>query len=369
MTTFICTNIACQNTATYGFFKSFGKKTCTVCAHPMAKKGSSRLNMGIGVNPLPHVGGPAIKLPEPPLHGQTGGTKKHGVTQGAPSVDLSQLRTAMARHQERAKANATVNKRLIFKMTPPGGASYDFDMPIKYECWKSGLSKQDLEITIKIPVKVYSGTDALQYWKDKGYAENDFSKTVHGGKLPGVQGATFSDDVRKKWSAKVNKCWGKAGVIWEKPSGEVVKYGLRFEFVIVDNIDDAAAGVACVSTTGQAHTINPTGTIDAVRWGVNDTDPDSLGPICHEVGHLIGNPDEYFTIVYKGQTRNWGAGYQPGMGIMNNPDNPPLIRNYKPLALELANAFNIPLHQAYVVENLVTLHTCAKHRLNAHIWI
>jgi hypothetical protein len=274
----------------------------------------------------------------------------------------------VAARETKAKTNAAVDKRLVFKMTPTtGGNAIDFDMPIKYQCWKSGLAKQDLEVTIKIPVKVYGGADALQYWLSKGWGTDLFGKTAHGAK-PGVQGATFNDDVRRAWSTKANKCWGRAGVVWTRPDKTVLKYSLRFEFVIVDKIADAAAGVACVSTSGQARGVNPTGTIDAVRWGVEDTDPKTRGPICHEVGHLIGNPDEYFTIEHDGQTKAWGAGYQATGGIMNNPNNAPLIRNYKPLALELANAFGIPPAEAEIVEDLAMLSTTKRHKLTDHIW-
>jgi len=367
MANYVCSNLICQYTATFSALKAFFvKKTCPRCGHPMVQEGSSKLKTSTGTTPSAHVGGPAIRLPEPPLHARSGGSGSGG--RSGPTLDLTSLKQGVSSHQTRVKTNAVVNKSLVYTMTPVGGGSIqNYDMPVKYECYKSGLAKQDLEFTIRIPVKVYSGADAHALWVNKGYSSSSFYKTAWGDE-PGVTGATFSDEVRRKWSAKANKCWGKAGVIWTKPGGEILQYRLRFEFVVVDDAADAAAEVACVTTSGRAAGVNPSGTIDAVRWGVNDIDPDTIGPICHEVGHLIGNPDEYGTIEYEGQTRAWGDGYQTGMGIMNNPDNPPLIRNYKPLALELANGFSIPLAEAELVQNLATISSSTRHRLNAHIW-
>lgn len=291
-----------------------------------------------------------------------------------PRVDLGELSQVVTAKQTSKTTNATISKVLVFTMVTDAGVTRPFNYPIKYRLWRSDISRQGAEITVQIPIKVYGAVDGPAYWASLGYSADSFSKTVHphtatGQPAPGVVAANITDEVKKKWSAKINKAWGKVGVVWTTAK-EVRQFGLKFEFGYVDDIADAAAGVICVRTTGPSLAVNPTGTIDAIRWGLADTDENALGPICHEVGHLIGNPDEYFTITYKGQTRNWGDGYQTGdgFGIMNNPDRPALIRYYKHLAVELALAFGIPLDEAEVVEDLAMISNSRRHKLSAHIW-
>lgn len=60
-------------------------------------------------------------------------------------------------------------------------------------------------------------------------------------------------------------------------------------------------------------------TTNMTNWGRNDT-----VDVSHEVGHMLGALDEYFTV----DGINWGAGRQPDGSIMNNPANPPAARHY-----------------------------------------
>lgn len=60
-------------------------------------------------------------------------------------------------------------------------------------------------------------------------------------------------------------------------------------------------------------------TTNMTNWGRNDT-----VDVSHEVGHMLGALDEYFTV----DGTNWGAGRQPDGSIMNNPANPPAARHY-----------------------------------------
>jgi hypothetical protein len=319
--------------------------------------------------PPPRAQGPApVARMQPPPPGQAPG-------QQPPQVNLAALQQGINAQQQRSVQRATVNKTLVFTMETPQGITVPYNYPIKYLLYKSDVSKQSPEITIRIPIKVYGGNDAVQFWTNRGYSPQDFYRTIHpvpGGNQPaqGVQPATVTEDVKQAWSAKINKCWGNVGVVQERGSNIVQKFGLKFIFEYVDNAAEAAACVACVSTTGAAAQVNPTGTIDAVRWGVNDTDPNTLGPICHEVGHLIGNPDEYFKITYQGREHNWGAGYQTGanIGIMNNPDRRPLIRYYRHLANELVDAFQIPTNEAAVVTDIAMVSSAKKHKLSDHMW-
>lgn len=68
------------------------------------------------------------------------------------------------------------------------------------------------------------------------------------------------------------------------------------------------------------------GTTSMTGWGVNDT-----VDVSHEFGHMLGNPEEYFTTdgtdyTYGGTKRGFR---DADGGIMNNPSNNPLPRNYR----------------------------------------
>ena len=54
-------------------------------------------------------------------------------------------------------------------------------------------------------------------------------------------------------------------------------------------------------------------------WGLSDSDQ------AHEVGHMLGNKEEYFTV----DGVDYGPGRQPGGNIMNNPANPPVATHYR----------------------------------------
>ena len=329
--------------------------------------------------PPPPMGNPVPPRPPRPV------VPGHAVMPAQPrrlspqKVDPAELLNAVAIRHQAAINRARVNKTLIFSMTPPGGATMNFNLPIKYLLWTNDASAQSPTVIVEIPIKVHSGPAGLAYWKSKGYSDDSFGKTIHkltpvppateGLPATGIIAAAATEAVLKSWSAKINNCWGNVGVVWEKPSGQTMVYRLQFQFAFADDPQDAAAQVVCVRATGDAAPINPTGTVDAIRWGVDDIESNRLGPICHEVGHLIGNPDEYFTIAYEGQTKNWGPGYRTGNGIgtMNNPDMPPLMRYYKLLALELALTFSIPVAQAYLVPN-PAMPNQGRLRLDAAFW-
>ena len=66
-------------------------------------------------------------------------------------------------------------------------------------------------------------------------------------------------------------------------------------------------------------TVRPQGTQDMLSWGPSDTDQG------HEVGHMLGNKEEYFTV----DGIPHGPGRQPSGNIMNNPANPPVAAHYQ----------------------------------------
>lgn len=54
------------------------------------------------------------------------------------------------------------------------------------------------------------------------------------------------------------------------------------------------------------------------NWGNTDTTA-----INHEMGHILGALDEYYTV----DGTAWGQPFQNGAGIMNNPNEAPLARH------------------------------------------
>ena len=54
------------------------------------------------------------------------------------------------------------------------------------------------------------------------------------------------------------------------------------------------------------------------NWGNTDTTA-----INHEMGHMLGAKDEYYTV----DGTAWGLPWQNGAGIMNNPNETPLARH------------------------------------------
>jgi hypothetical protein len=281
------------------------------------------------------------------------------------NAQLATIIAAVAARETRATAKRTAN--LVFQMT--GGTDLNINMPLRYNLLQTGRGLQDAEILVQLPILVHQGAAAKTYWISEGYVADDFDLTTHGGKQPLVEGATANGDVLARWTETINSWWGRAAVIHHPVGGREKYYRLKFEFSFTDDPSKACKQIACVKTTGAAAGLNPNGTIDAVRWGADDTGPG--GPICHEVGHFLGCPDEYFTVTYEGRTRSWGNGYQPDKGVMNNPNTRPLARHYRKMGQELANQFGFDPNEASIILD-VTLGlnnpNQRKHQLAGHIW-
>lgn len=231
-----------------------------------------------------------------------------------------------AQRDARVARPVPANRNLQFTMT--GGTNMTVDTPLKYVALLKDRSRQSTAILVRLPIKVHSGEAAVRHWRDNlGYNEQLFHKTVHGTPpCREVNAATATPDVLAAWTQKVNACWGTVGLNFDNRN-----YTLELQFVAEEDAAKCCAQICAVHTTGLAANVNPTGTIDAVRWGVNDIDSHTRGGVCHEVGHYLGCPDEYFTIGYEGQTIPWNNPYQANMGLMNNPDESPKLKHYRPI--------------------------------------
>lgn len=277
---------------------------------------------------------------------------------------------AQAKDKMQARETRVVQKRtsrLAYTMT--GGSNMNIDMPLRYNLRTTGIGRQDWEVLVSLPIKVHQGADAKAFWSTK-YSAASFDVTAHGSKRL-VEGAAADASVITRWTRNINDWWGKAAVIHHPRIGPESYYRLKFEFLFTDDSSIACAEICAVKTSGEARTTNPKGTIDALRWGVEDTGPG--GGICHEVGHFIGCPDEYYTITYNGVTRAWGNGYQnvPNIGVMNNPNQRPLARHYRNMGQELARHFSFDPNDAFIIlDTTLSLNDPKqrKHKLSGHIW-
>ena len=138
------------------------------------------------------------------------------------------------------------------------------------------------------------------------------------GAITAAQKAAWKQAVEDKWNNKAKlSCTGAAC-----PNGysvsvslQYVNSGADYEVTANDPGADADGRAGLGGTTSMT-----------VGRGVNDTTD-----ITHEFGHMLGNSEEYFTtdgVDYSaGGTK---AGFRdPDGGIMNNPSNDPLPRNYQ----------------------------------------
>lgn len=82
-------------------------------------------------------------------------------------------------------------------------------------------------------------------------------------------------------------------------------------YTIVANIKFVTSGEDQVVNVGNT-------TTNMGNWGRNDTTS-----VSHEFGHMLGAPDEYYTV--DGTPR--GMPFQTGAGIMNSPNEAPLARH------------------------------------------
>ena len=83
-------------------------------------------------------------------------------------------------------------------------------------------------------------------------------------------------------------------------------------------------------TSGEHHVVvvHPTTTLSMNTWGATDATD-----VRHEVGHMLGNKEEYFTV----DGVSYGPARQPAGNIMNNPANFPAGAHYW-LAQEAINS-------------------------------
>jgi hypothetical protein len=115
-------------------------------------------------------------------------------------------------------------------------------------------------------------------------------------------------------------------LVWRDNAAGVERYPIRIQL----NFDayPPHCGISANDPgnipVGGTHGIG--GTLNMTTWGTGD-DTD----IAHEVGHMLGAPDNYGKVVFPSdatQSQDWPKGRAQHLGIMNNPSEDTVPRNY-----------------------------------------
>jgi hypothetical protein len=90
-------------------------------------------------------------------------------------------------------------------------------------------------------------------------------------------------------------------------------------------------------------------------WGTGDTTD-----ITHEFGHMLGNPEDYFTTNGHNYATGGKAGFRdPGGGVMNNPAERAHRRHFNLLREQVAKMLQLPASNVRVIYNNEAIPDCA----------
>jgi hypothetical protein len=149
---------------------------------------------------------------------------------------------------------------------------------------------------------------------------------------------TITDDQKAAWKSAVETKWnGKVKLLCPDsrcPAACAAGYPVSIELKYVDSGEhyEVTANAADADADGRA---GLGGTTSMTGWGVADTID-----ITHEFGHMLGNPEHYFTTngtdYSNGGTKQ---GFRDADGdIMNNPANDPTAVDYTLVSTKAAAA-------------------------------
>ena len=160
--------------------------------------------------------------------------------------------------------------------------------------------------------------------------------------------STASDTLKAGWKGAIESVWGKGQFnleVWQGCEPKVMPIDVDIQWVadvskahytiVPNNPGTSADGKAGVGgTTGMTH------------WGTG-----SPADVPHEYGHMLGNPEEYFTT--NGIDYTYG-GTKSGMrdrnaGIMNNPSEAPFPKHYESVRTGFATMMQYQLSRLRIV--------------------
>ena len=160
--------------------------------------------------------------------------------------------------------------------------------------------------------------------------------------------STASDTLKAGWKGAIESVWGKGQFnleVWQGCEPKVLPIDVDIQWVTdaskahytitANDPGTSANGVAGVGgTTGMTH------------WGTG-----SPADVPHEYGHMLGNPEEYFTT--NGIDYTYG-GTKSGVrdrnaGIMNNPSEAPMPKHYESVRTGFATMMQYQLSRLRIV--------------------
>ena len=140
------------------------------------------------------------------------------------------------------------------------------------------------------------------------------------GSITAAQKAAWKSAIEAKWNGKMTLYCPDENCAKACPDGYPVTCSIEY----VNSGQDQTV----VATTAP--------TKDMKFWGRNDT-----VDVTHEFGHMLGNPEEYYTT----NGVNWAIpnfpAYNPNGSVMNNPNNDPAPRHYELIRKQAGAAMGI----------------------------
>jgi len=145
------------------------------------------------------------------------------------------------------------------------------------------------------------------------------------------------------WERAIEGKWGnryKLMVAGATPGAAERRYPIIVDLQWAATARDADYTVnpsASGSTSGGRAGVG--GTTSMVDWGTSDTTD-----VTHEFGHMLGNPEEYFTTNRVDYTAGGSrTGFRDvGGGVMNNPSEDPFTQHYELIRRHAAKLLGVP---------------------------
>lgn len=146
---------------------------------------------------------------------------------------------------------------------------------------------------------------------------------------------------RTQWAQAIADKWSRRMDLHVLRGAHPGRYQIIVGVQWVDRARDADYTVRPNSPTGPTAggRMGIGGTTSMTDWGTGDTTD-----VTHEFGHMLGNPEEYFTtngVDYTGGGARRGF-RDPGAGIMNNPADVPFERHYDTIRENAATMLDTP---------------------------
>lgn len=224
---------------------------------------------------------------------------------------------------------------------PAGGTT----QPCPEDCTKRVFPPREVNTSVSETISnapaPYTAWNGTYSWSSKFTVEPDRAgcsvkvivKIKVTGTITDAQKAAWKSAVEGKWSGKVKLVCPDPACAAACPGGYTVNVELRY--VTSGEHYEVTANTPAATEGGRA---GIGGTTSMTGWGVNDTTD-----ITHEFGHMLGNPEEYFTT--DGTDYTAGGTKQgfrdAGGGIMNNPSGDPTTANYELIRTNAAAAMGL----------------------------